>query len=82
MGRRDAVKRLVIAVPYVPLYAFILYPVSLVIGLFLGAAAAIWEALTGNRPGWAPETAGRVWSWPSDNMHYLMSGDGEFDWLP
>ena len=82
MARRDAVTRLVIAIPYVPLYAFVLYPVSLVIGLSLGAVAALWEAVTGSRPAWAPQTASRVWSWPSDNMRYLMSGDGEFDWLP
>ena len=82
MTRRDAAKRLVIAIPFVPIYAFVLYPASLAVGLVLGALAVLWELATGDSPDWATDTAARAWAWPSNNMQVLMSGDGDFDWLP
>lgn len=82
MTRRAALLRLLVGIPYVPIYYLILYPISLAIGLVLGAAAIAWELITGDPPNWAPRQASRVWSHPSDNMKWVMSGEGEFELLP
>lgn len=82
MSRLEVGKRIAIAVVYVPLYMFILYPAALVIGLAMGAIAALWYLLTGSRADWTADTAGRIWSFPSKNMKWLMTGKGEFDLFP
>ena len=82
MARREALKRLVIGIPYVPLYAFVLYPISLVVGLVLAALSIGWAIMTDEASSFKPELASRIWRFPSDNMRWIISGEGEFELLP
>ncbi len=82
MSRRSAVRRLVLAIVWVPLYAVVLYPLTLAILLITGAIEIGGTLLLGCEVSVRPQWVGDIWAWPSDNVAALLNNDREFRWLP
>ena len=78
MSRQEALKRLLIGIPFVPIYYFVIYPITLVIGIALAIPQIGWQLLTGRRIQIKSRIANRSWRYGSDNMDWVMSGEGEF----
>ena len=82
MTRRNAVKRLLIGVPYAILYVAVLFPVALAVGVVVGVIALLYKLVFGRLPAWLVNSGDRVWSWAGGNMRWALFNKGEFDWLP
>lgn len=82
MSRREAVRRIVLGVIYLPLYALVLYPAALVIGLVLGMIDVVHILVTKEKPDYVARFGKELWSWTGQNMGYILSGEGDFEYLP
>lgn len=82
MTRRNAVKRLLVGVPYAVLYVAVLFPLALTVGVVLGAIALLYNLAFGRLPGSLVGAGDRIWSWAGGNMRWALFGRGSFDWLP
>lgn len=84
MSRRDALLRAVVAVIYLPLYYFVLYPLAFVVGIVLTALSLVIQAVTGREPTLKPRLAASVWDGVSRPVTWIFGGQDRDKptWVP
>lgn len=80
--RKELAKRAVLAIPYLPAYYFVLYPLSFFSGLVLAILGGIYTLITGKRVERKQRATSEFWNWTSRNVDYILSGNGEFQFTP
>ena len=84
MARREAGKRLLIGVVYVPIYYFVLYPLVIALGIVVALVDISWTLLTGRslrvKPTWASDS----WESISQPITWIFSGEqrDKPGWVP
>lgn len=82
MARRESLKRVAIGVWYLPLYYFVLYPIAFAVGIVLGVLDILHGIATDENLENEPRTSSRLWNWASDNVDWVFTGKGDFQWTP
>lgn len=85
MTRRNAVKRLLVGVPYGILYVLVLFPLALAVGVLVGVFALLNKLVTGRLPVWPVELGDRIWSWAEkveqiNDRDARRTKEGIFSW--
>lgn len=79
--RRRTVRRLLIGIPFLVLYAFVLFPAVFAVSILFGALDALWRLLTG-RETRLTAWAARLWDWNGSNARHALTGSGSYELLP
>jgi hypothetical protein len=80
--RREAVRRLVLGVVFIPLYVVVFYPAAFFTGIVLGAVDVGYILVTGEKPDYAGRLSVTIWMWTGGNIRYILSGEGDFELFP
>lgn len=75
MTRRKTLKRLVVGIPFLVLYAIVLFPGVFAISIVFGAVDGAWQLLTSKRTR-LTAVSGRLWDWNGSNARYALTGNG------
>lgn len=84
MSRREAIKRLLIGIPYLPLYYFVLYPIAFFLGILVAIIDIAIEVLTPWSIERKPRATARFWESISQVPTWIFSGDASDKpgWIP
>ena len=81
-NRKQALKRLLIGVPYMILYVLVLFPVVLVVGIVLGAVDVLWRLVFNTSGSALSRVVGPLWDWIGGNARWTLTGSGTFRLIP
>ena len=81
-GRKSAVKRLLIGIPYMILYVLVLFPVLLGLGIVLGIIDVAWRLVFNSGDSILARVYRPLWDWIGSNARWSLTGDGSFRILP
>ena len=81
-GRRQAIKRLLIGIPYMIAYTLFLFPALLVLGIVLGVLDLAWRLVSNSHDSILARLYRPLWDWIGQNARWTLTGNGAFRILP
>ncbi|AUX09275.1 hypothetical protein AArcSl_1646 [Halalkaliarchaeum desulfuricum] len=74
MARKEASKRLLLGIVYLPVYYFILYPVVFFLGVLVTAVDILWTIVFGESLGLVPAWSSSTWESISQPVTWIFGG--------